>query len=619
MSLTIHKQHTTQPPPAPANSTAAAQSSPSPSATTDVDAATTDTPQLGDAPASEQPDERFTALANDKDRWHEAMQAVLGESYDADRIGAFRQRAARGDLSWLPELQRADGQALDAKLLDAYLDPNVDARLELYRSQPPADVSAPPVGLEAFAYGSGDVPLIVSDEQPAYVNGAVGTPPEVAQIAKAGVANFTSGPWLEQVAAAVERNGGLGDSENGFLAFSKNHGFVRLRNTGLSPEQNRQLAAMSLQMGWPVEDLPSRTGDNGLADPKVSQWAGEFIGDYAQQFQRFMADPRGSPIKLRSGSKRRYVFEFNEQAGAFVSYNYKKSGGLRGWVQSNIKDIAKVLGPIAQYGWAIPGVGWIASAAATTLQTAASWIATGKVKAQQLVSAVGSWFMGPGASATTKGVLATANAAAGVIDTGKLDAGAVVGAISPWIGSTGDAVLDHAVKQGLSITAKVVDGEKISAQQLYSALAPLVFELPQGSARRQLERLAQQIDGGQLSAEQAAERIRPLLDGVTGDAGLDALLRDSLELVAIGVDTKKIGAQALLSMAERYLGDQFRGVPGHESLYDLAQLAAHWHDRGSIDRDAAEELLFDVTGFTTDELGERLWGRSETSTSADAA
>lgn len=608
MSLAINKQHTTQPPAAPAQQSATQQLPPSA-------AATIDAPRDDGAALAESSDERFTTLAQDKDRWHEAMRVALGESYDADTVGAFRQRAARGDLSWLPELQRADGQALDAKLLDAYLDPNADARLELYRSQPPADVSAPPAGLEAFAYGSGDVPLIRSDEQPAYVQGAVGTPPEVAQLAKAGVANFASAAWLEQVAAAVERNGGLGDGENGFLAYSANHGFVRLRNTGLSPEQNRQLAAMSLQMGWPVESLPSRTDDNGLADPEVSRWAGEFIGQYTEQFQRFVADPRGSPIKLRSG-KRRYVFEFNEKAGAFVSYNYKKSGGLRGWVQSNLASISKVLGPIAQYGWVVPGVGWIASAAATTVQTAASWIATGKLKAQQLVGAVGSWFMGPGASAATKGVLASANAAAGVIDSGKLDASALVGAVSPWIGSTGDAVLDHAVRQGLSLTASVVDGRKLSARQLYSALAPLVFELPNGPARRQLESLARQIDGGEVSAADAASRIRPLLDGVTGDARLDAVLRDSLELVAIGIDTRKVGAQALLSMADRYLGGALSKAPGRESLYDLAQLAAHWTDTGSIERESAGELVFDLTGATLEEWGERLWGRDEPATEA---
>lgn len=607
MSLSVQLKSTTPP---PSTSKPSIDAPPSAAPTTvdaSIDAA--DEPADVVAPAnSANADARFTALAHDKDRWHEAMQAVLGDSYDADRAGAFRHRAADGDLAWIPELQRADGEPLDAKVLDAYLDPNGDPRSELYRSQPPANESAPPVGLEAFAYGSGDVPLIRSDDQPAYVNGAVGTPPQVAQIAKAGQANFTSQAWLQEVAGAVQANGGLGDSENGFLAFSKDHGFVRLRNTGLSPEQNRQLAAMSLQMGWPVEDLPSRTDDNGLADPKVAQWADEFVGQYAEQFQRFAADPRNNPIKLRSG-KRRYVFEFNEKAGAFVSYNYKKSGGLRGWVQNNFESIMKVLGPVADFGWVIPGVGWIASAAARTLQTAASWIATGKVKAQQLVATVGGWFMGPGASATTKGVLASANSVANVIDTGKLDARAVVGAISPWIGTTGDAVLDHAVKQGLSITAQVVDGQKLSARQLYSALAPLLFQLPDGSARRQLEQLARQIDGGALTAEQAAQRIQPLLDGVTGDPSLDALLRDSLELVAIGIDTKKIGAQALLAMADRYLGDPLRDAPGHETAYDLAQLAAHFHDTGAIDREASEELLFDLTGYTVDEVKEHLFGR----------
>jgi hypothetical protein len=611
--------------------------------------------------------EKLRALAGDEHRFNEALQLTFGKSYDANTAYYLRKALAEGDFDALPKLEAIDPAAssrnrvgydaesrtlrvdatelasapaeverayatqvfaslsnrlhVDAKpavgggqeLFERYLDPTVDPKLELYRAQPPADETAPPVGLEPFAYGTGDVPLVQLEDPPENIAGAVGTPPEVAEIAKAGAANFTSPEWMQLVAKAVAANGGLGDSEYGFLAYSENYGFVRLRDLGLTPEQNRQMAAMSLQMGWSIEDLPTRRSENGLVDPKANAKIVAFVDEYAQAFQAWVQDPKANAIKLKDG-KRRYVLELNEKAERFVSYSFKKQGGLRGWVQDHMQGIAKVLGPIANFGWVIPAYGWIASAAARTLQTGAGWIATGKLKAQQVVSTVAGWFMPAGtqASASTVAGFAAANAAAEVIDTGKLSAHSVVGVIKPMLGDLpGDVVIDHAVRQGLDVLAGVIDTGKLSARDLYSALAPLVFELPNGPAKQQLAKLAQLIDGGRLSAADALAQVKPLIDSVTGDPRTDGLLRDAFGVLAGAIDDGTFSAEEVLQAAANYVGDRLNGIPGHESIYDMLEIATHYYDTGKFDSQAGKEFFADLTGVTLLELRARIFGRRE--------
>ena len=78
-----------------------------------------------------------------------------------------------------------------------------------------------------------------------YILGAIIIDPKVNELAgelfKANANNFSVNEWRAVVEQAILSNGGLGNSEDGFLAWSKDGHFVRLRNTNITPEQNQSL------------------------------------------------------------------------------------------------------------------------------------------------------------------------------------------------------------------------------------------------------------------------------------------------------------------------------------------------------------------------------------------
>lgn len=444
----------------------------------------------------------------------------------------------------------------------------------------------PPMGFEGLAYTSvpkGQIALIESDEQPHYVAGAVGTPPEVGELDDAGAANFLNPAWQEQVRIAVERNGGLGNAQDGYLAFSKMHGFVRLKHVGLSAEQNRRFAAMSLQTGWSVETLPTRTGDNGFEKPETFAWADEFLGRYDAEMADFIQDPMKNGIAVSSG-KRKYHLEFNEKAQGFVSYEYKKHGGIKGFVQKHMKYIGPVLDVVSVVGHMIPGVGTAIALGARAMRTAVNWIATGALKARDVVATVASYFMPAGLKAATPTQIAAygaANVAAEAIDTGKVRPSTLASAFTPLIeGLPGGVVADHAVRQGLTVLASGIENGKVSARDVYGALAPLVFDLPKGEARDQLAALANQIAGGTLTAEQAQAAVRPLVDSVTGDPTADRLLYGSLGVLAEAIDTGRVDPRSVLAAAAPFVEDRLTDLRGGHSWKELIAAIA---DDGRID------------------------------------
>lgn len=485
----------------------------------------------------------------------------------------------------------------------------VPPELATYMEQQPADVSEVPFGLEGLEYGSppeGEIALIISEDQPHYVAAAVGTPPLVGELAEGGAANFLSPAWRAEIEVAVERNGGLGNSRDGFLAFSKDHGFVRLRNPGLSPEQNRRLAAISLQTGWAVENIPARTEDSAFEKENVNRWVNEFIGRFDDELSDFKLDPLKNEIDMKDGSRRRYVLQFNEDAGGFVSYYHRKSGGLKGFVQKNIKYIGPVLDGLSLAVNIIPGIGQAASAAiavgAQALKTASSVIATGKLKAQQVVGAVASLFgptkfFGALTKAQTAAVLGGANAGAQYIDEGKVSARAVAGAVTPLIGGLpGGTVTDNLVRSAVRIAAKEIDGGKITATDLFDALAPLVFKLEKGEAKDQLVALAQEIDGGTLSAADAAAGIAPLIDSLTGDDQVDAFLFNALELVTKSIDRGAVSARDAVEALVPFAVEQF-GVDDDETSRDIFRalvLASDFLDTGEVEAKLAWALARDL-------------------------
>ena len=158
--------------------------------------------------------------------------------------------------------------------------------------------------------------------KPPYIAKYIATGPEAGALAQAGLANAFVPAWQVQVQLALDRNGGSGDATTGFLAWS-DLGFVLLKNPGLTAEQNQRFARLSLEMGIPVEKLPSRTAESVATDIETRQRFDSFLADYDTQLQNFLQDPT-QKLHLRDG-RRRYDLYFEPASGLVTSVTYKKS------------------------------------------------------------------------------------------------------------------------------------------------------------------------------------------------------------------------------------------------------------------------------------------------------
>lgn len=194
-----------------------------------------------------------------------------------------------------------------------------------------------------------------------YIVGGIGTGPEAGQIKKFGLANVFTTEWRALVEDAAARNGGLGNADEGFLAWS-DLGFVRLKNTNLSAEQNRKLAEISLLTGNSIDKLPSSVDESG---EKITAWADKIIGRFDEAFTGFLANPADG-FKVKDGH-RRYEMKVDPQTKLVMSYSYKKHGGFAGFLENNMPSISKFLKGVSLVTRFIPGWGQIVSWGSTAL------------------------------------------------------------------------------------------------------------------------------------------------------------------------------------------------------------------------------------------------------------
>lgn len=159
---------------------------------------------------------------------------------------------------------------------------------------------------------------------PPFIAETIPTPMPAGELERIAANTFSAQPWREQIAQAAVRNAGFGDSNRGFLAWSR-LGFVNLRNTNLTSEQNMRLARLSLQLGLPVEKLPSGT-DRAFAEGQ-QRWIEEFLNTAERQVTEFQSGVRDS-IDLREG-KLRFGLKLDENLGVVLNYYYKKRSGIK--------------------------------------------------------------------------------------------------------------------------------------------------------------------------------------------------------------------------------------------------------------------------------------------------
>lgn len=239
-----------------------------------------------------------------------------------------------------------------------------------YLSSKEADLNATIPTFSGYQYTStpsSEAPLIPGSElvnPKDYVLGAVIIDEEVNELAgklfTAHAANFSVNEWNAVVEQAIIANGGLGNGEDGFLAWSKDGHFVRLRNTNLTQEQNQKLAAYSLEFGWPVEDLPSGTSKDALTDEQFMEKINLKIADFDKKIEAFRQNPEND-FTVRYG-KRRFKTSYDPNTGYFASISYKVRSGFKGWVDRMYGKIQTGLGCISKVcKYAIPVYGPIIS------------------------------------------------------------------------------------------------------------------------------------------------------------------------------------------------------------------------------------------------------------------
>ena len=298
---------------------------------------------------------------------------------------------------FLPRVQSAVlGSSLNRTLDLSSLSQNLPTGYsnDLNIQTPAANESAAPPLLEAFEYNATEINnshLMIGNSNKSYISASLGTVPEAGQMFQAGVANMGNPAWRELVADAVSRNGGLGTSELGYLAFSKDNGFVRYSNSTFSPEQNRRLAAISLQLGFAIEDLPSRCTD-GAPTQKLNDWVESFLSKHEEAFVAFLNNPaQGYQVK---DGRRLYQAGIDPQSGLMLSMHQKLHGGIRGWVQKHLNWLSPALDTISKVTAFIPGWGQVVSGVSTGMNAVSNMIATGKVNFGYVVDYLASALIG---------------------------------------------------------------------------------------------------------------------------------------------------------------------------------------------------------------------------------
>jgi hypothetical protein len=470
--------------------------------------------------------------------------------------------------------QQAVQQAQEQQQVDAAQPSEANSPpdfLAQYGQLPKAREDAAALGFPNLPYAStppGPGVLITEGNDKHYIVGAVGTPPRVGELSQQGIGHFLNPDWQQEVADAAARNGGLGTSEDGFLAFSKDMGFVRLRHTGLTPEQNRRLAEISLATGWPIERLPCRNGEPGaLDDVKMQEWVDGFITDFDQQMTRFLQDPTQG-VTIKDGSRNRYVFQIDQESGVPVSYQYRKAGGLKGWAQKNLK----IVGPILDAMSVVAGAMGFTPVAVGLQATKAGLVtsATGKLHASSIAGIATAGLGGAGLSTFNQALsIGAVNAGAQLIDTGSLDATAIAGLVTPFVAGLelpGGVMVEQVVKQSIVTLAKEIDGKQLGFADFWGFASPLLVGVARpADAEGAATTIAEAIDRGDLTGTQLVGVFEQFLASHGADGVTLETIRRGLSVFAQLVDSHKIDPRAIAYALSPALQSKFQPNPAANS------------------------------------------------------
>lgn len=215
---------------------------------------------------------------------------------------------------------------------------------------------------QAVNQAAGQVVENLKPSTPHYLMANIPTPMLAEDLRKMGGNNVFNPEWQKLVGEMVEKAGGPGDAEKGYVAWSKHGGFINFKNSTIPDELNKKYAEISLLSGIPIEDLKI----NNQYSEKHYAGKAEFADKFMTQFQNFVQNPQAGFAVDGGGVM--YRIAQHQESGLPYFFKHKKQS----WLGKTFGKMMKWLGPVLSVLNYIPGVNAFSGAISAILNVANS-------------------------------------------------------------------------------------------------------------------------------------------------------------------------------------------------------------------------------------------------------
>lgn len=181
---------------------------------------------------------------------------------------------------------------------------------------------------------------------PHYLTSNIPTPMLAEELRKIGGNNFFNQEWQKLVSEMIEKNGGAGNAEKGYVAWSKHGGFITFKNPTIPDELNKKYAEISLLSGIPIEDLKI----NNQYSEKHYAGKAEFAEKFMTSFQNFIQNPQAGFAVDGGGVM--YRITQHQESGLPYFFKHKKQS----WLGKTFGKMMKWLEPVLSVLNFVPGL-----------------------------------------------------------------------------------------------------------------------------------------------------------------------------------------------------------------------------------------------------------------------
>ena len=181
---------------------------------------------------------------------------------------------------------------------------------------------------------------------PHYLMSNIPTPMLAEDLRRMGGNNVFNQEWQKLVAEMVEKAGGAGDAEKGYVAWSKHGGFIHFKNQTIPDELNKKYAEISLLSGVAIEDLKI----NNQYSEKHYAGKAEFADKFMTSFQNFVQNPQAGFAVDGGGVM--YRIAQHQESGLPYFFKHKKQS----WLGKTFGKMMKWLGPVLSVLNFVPGL-----------------------------------------------------------------------------------------------------------------------------------------------------------------------------------------------------------------------------------------------------------------------